>query len=252
MAQSSIEWTELTWNPTTGCDKISAGCRFCYAEVMSRRLRAMGVAKYRDGFAIRTHEEALDLPYEWKKPALVFVNSMSDLFHKDVPFAFIERVFAVMEDCPHLTFQILTKRSERLASIAGRLRWPQNVWMGVSVEDREAIRRIDDLRAVPAAVRFLSCEPLIGSLGAFSLRGIDWVIVGGESGASPRPMDPEWVAEIHKRCSRSKVPFFFKQWGGRNKKAAGREFEGAYHDALPTPKPRRQPPPVGERASAGA
>ncbi len=252
MAASSIEWTELTWNPTTGCDKVSAGCKFCYAEVMSRRLKAMAVAKYRDGFAIRTHEEVLVIPYEWKRPALVFVNSMSDLFHKDVPFEFIERVFHVMEDCPHLTFQVLTKRSGRLAELAARLRWPQNVWMGVSVEDHQVIHRIDALRSVPAAVRFLSCEPLIGSLGTFSLRGIDWVIVGGESGIHPRPMDPEWVWEIHDRCSRSQVPFFFKQWGGRNKKAAGREFAGTLHDVLPTPKRRRQGLPIREPIPAGA
>lgn len=238
MATSSIEWTELTWNPTTGCDKVSAGCKFCYAEVMSRRLKAMDIEKYRDGFAIRTHESALSIPYQWNRPALVFVNSMSDLFHKEVPFAFIEQVFKVMADRPHLTFQILTKRSERLADVAMDLPWPKNVWMGVSVEDHRVVNRIDDLRKVPAAVRFLSCEPLIGSLGRFSLRGIDWVIVGGESGTTPRPMDPEWVWEIRDRCEGAKVPFFFKQWGGRNKKAAGRELDGRYHDDFPRPKRR--------------
>ena len=238
MAASSIEWTELTWNPTTGCDKVSAGCKFCYAETMSRRLKAMGVEKYRDGFAIRTHESALEIPYQWKKPALVFVNSMSDLFHKNVPFDFIERVFEVMADRPHLTFQVLTKRSERLAEVAADLPWSKNIWMGVSVEDSRVVHRISDLRKVPAAVRFLSCEPLIGSLGRFSLRGIDWVIVGGESGASPRPMDPVWAGEIRDRCERASVPFFFKQWGGRNKKAAGRELDGRYHDGMPRPKRR--------------
>jgi len=240
MATSSIEWTELTWNPTTGCNKVSDGCKFCYAEIMSRRLKAMGVDKYRDGFELRTHQEALSIPYQWKKPALVFVNSMSDLFHKDVPFNFIEQVFQVMVDCPHLTFQVLTKRSERLAELAPRLRWTQNIWMGVSVEDRRVTHRINYLRQVPAAVRFLSCEPLIGSLGRYSLKGVDWVIVGGESGARPRPMNPEWVTEIQTKCHRDDVPFFFKQWGGRNKQAAGRELHGEFFDELPKPKRRRK------------
>lgn len=240
MASSSIEWTELTWNPTTGCDKISAGCKFCYAEIMSRRLKSMGIEKYKDGFAIRTHESALSIPYKWKKPALVFVNSMSDLFHDKVPFEFIEKVFKVMSDCPHLTFQVLTKRSQRLKELAPLLNWPQNVWMGVSVEDAKVTSRINDLRSVPAAVRFLSCEPLIGSLGRYSLQGIDWVIAGGESGARPRPMNPEWVLEIRDKCAKSSIPFFFKQWGGRNKKAAGRVLEGKLHDELPTPKKRRK------------
>jgi protein gp37 len=216
MASSTIEWTQLTWNPTTGCDKISAGCKHCYAEVMSRRLQAMGVSKYRDGFRITTHESALDIPYAWKKPALVFVNSMSDLFHDEVPIDFIARVFDVMVACPHLTFQVLTKRAQRLAEVSSDLPWPQNVWMGVSVEDRQAVARIEPLRKVPAAVRFLSCEPLIGPLGKLPLRGIDWVIVGGESGPRPRPMEPGWVQAIHAQCLAADVHFFFKQWGGRN------------------------------------
>ncbi len=240
MASSSIEWTELTWNPTTGCDKISAGCKFCYAEVMSRRLRAMGVEKYKDGFSIRTHESALSVPYSWSKPALVFVNSMSDLFHERVPLKFIRRVFAVMHDCPHLTFQVLTKRAKRLADVASDLHWSQNIWIGVSVEDQSASHRIKHLRRVPAAVRFLSCEPLIGSLGGIGLRGIDWVIAGGESGNRPRPMEENWVTELRDRCETAGVPFFFKQWGGRNKKAAGRELEGQYYDSMPQPKRRRQ------------
>ena len=240
MAASTIEWTELTWNPTTGCDKVSAGCKHCYAEVMSRRLKAMGVEKYRAGFKIRTHESALEAPYGWRKPALVFVNSMSDLFHEEVPLEFIERVFGVMEDCPHLTFQVLTKRSERLQEISPELPWPANVWMGVSVENAEATFRIHDLRQVPAAVRFLSCEPLIGSLGRYSLRGIDWVIVGGESGARPRPMETKWVLDIRDKCQLAGVPFFFKQWGGRNKKTAGRKLEGRYHDAQPVRRRRRK------------
>lgn len=240
MASSSMEWTELTWNPTTGCDKLSAGCKFCYAEVMSRRLKAMGIDKYKDGFQIRTHESALEIPYGWKKPAMVFVNSMSDLFHKEVTLEFIQRVFEVMNNCPHLIFQVLTKRADRLQELASDLRWTQNIWMGVSVEDEKVTDRIDHLRKVPAAVRFLSCEPLIGPLPNLKLRGIDWVIVGGESGPNPRPMAPEWAVEIRDQCQKRDVPFFFKQWGGRNKKAAGRELEGAHYDSFPQPKRRRK------------
>lgn len=233
MATSSIEWTELTWNPTTGCDKVSAGCKFCYAEVMSRRLQAMGLEKYADGFAIRTHESALTIPFGWKKPAMVFVNSMSDLFHEAVPLEFIQKAFAVMNACPHLTFQILTKRSRRLAEVANQLLWSRNIWMGVSVEDARATCRIDDLRRVPAAIRFLSCEPLIGPLPAMNLDGIHWVIVGGESGPSSRPMDKTWVIDIRNQCSHADVSFFFKQWGGRNKIAAGRELEGMLYEEFP-------------------
>ena len=245
MATSSIEWTELTWNPTTGCDKISAGCKFCYAEIMSRRLQAMGVEKYADGFAIRQHEAALAIPYGWKKPAMVFVNSMSDLFHKDVPLEFIKSVFKVMNECPHLVFQVLTKRGERLEELWCDLSWSQNIWMGVSVESEAVVHRIDSLRNVPAAVRFLSCEPLIGPLPRLNLTGIDWVIVGGESGARPRPMKPEWAVQIRDQCEDYDVAFFFKQWGGRNKKAAGRELEGTYYDEFPTPKLRE---PAVERS----
>lgn len=240
MATSSIEWTELTWNPTTGCDKISAGCKFCYAEIMSRRLKAMGVEKYRDGFKIRTHEDALAIPYGWRKPAMVFVNSMSDLFHKDVPLDFIQRVFAVMKDNDHLIFQVLTKRAERLAELWDELEWSPNIWMGVSVENALVKDRIDHLRKVPAAVRFLSCEPLIGPLPKLNLRSIHWVIVGGESGASPRPMRPEWVRDIRDQCAARDVAFFFKQWGGRNKKAAGRELDARVHDGFPASAERRR------------
>ena len=238
MATSSIEWTELTWNPTTGCDKVSAGCKFCYAEIMSRRLQAMGVEKYADGFKVRQHEAALAIPYGWKKPAMVFVNSMSDLFHNDVPVGFIQMVFRVMNANPHLIFQVLTKRSGRMAEVWKDLEWSQNIWMGVSVEDERVTHRIDDLRKVPAAVRFLSCEPLIGPLLKLNLKGIDWVIVGGESGASPRPMQAEWATSIRDQCEKHDVAFFFKQWGGRNKKAAGRELEGLHHDTFPKPKKR--------------
>lgn len=199
----------------------------------------MGVEKYKDGFRIREHEAALTIPFSWKKPAMVFVNSMSDLFHKDVSIEFIRKVFSVMNSNPHLIFQVLTKRSERLAEVQKEVLWTQNIWMGVSVEDERVINRIDDLRKVPAAVRFLSCEPLIGPLPKLNLKGIDWVIVGGESGARPRPMKPEWAVEIRDQCVRHDVAFFFKQWGGRNKKAAGRELEGIYYNTFPTPKRRR-------------
>jgi len=239
MASSSIEWTELTWNPTTGCDKISAGCKFCYAEIMSRRLQAMGVEKYVNGFKVRQHEAALAIPYGWKKPAMVFVNSMSDLFHKEMSLEFIQKVFKVMNECPHLIFQVLTKRGERLEEVWKHLNWSENIWMGVSVENELVTNRIDSLRMVPAAVRFLSCEPLIGPLPKMNLKEIDWVIVGGESGVHPRPMKTEWAVDIRNQCEKCDVAFFFKQWGGRNKKAAGRELEGALYETFPTPKKRR-------------
>jgi len=239
MAASSIEWTELTWNPTTGCDKLSAGCKHCYAEIMSRRLQAMGVTKYAQGFKLRTHEEALAIPYQWTKPAMVFVNSMSDLFHKEVPLEFIQNVFRVMNDCPHLIFQVLTKRADRLEAVWTKLAWSPNIWMGVSIENEAVKFRIDSLRKVPASVRFLSCEPLIGPLAKLSLRGIDWVIVGGESGIHPRPMHEDWVLDIREQCERHAVAFFFKQWGGRNKAASGRLLEGRQYDAFPKAKTRR-------------
>lgn len=235
MSTSSIEWTEMTWNPTTGCNKLSAGCKFCYAEVMSRRLQAMGVEKYKDNFKLRIHESELDTPYTWKKPKVVFVNSMSDLFHKDVPVEFIQRVFAVMKDNPQHVFQVLTKRADVLLRYdqQGLLQWPHNVWMGTSVEDGRVRHRIDLLRETGARVKFLSCEPLIGPLPDMNLRGIDWVIVGGESGRKPRPMKPDWVLDIKDQCDRANVAFFFKQWGGTNKKAAGRELDGRTYDEMP-------------------
>ena len=235
MAQSSIEWTEMTWNPTTGCNKLSAGCKFCYAEVMSRRLQAMGVEKYKDNFKLRIHESELDTPYTWKKPKVVFVNSMSDLFHKDVPVEFIQRVFAVMKDNPQHVFQVLTKRADVLLRYdqQGLLQWPHNVWMGTSVEDGRVRHRIDLLRQTGARVKFLSCEPLIGPLPDMDLRGVDWVIVGGESGRTPRLMKPDWVLDIKDQCDRANVAFFFKQWGGTNKKAAGRELDGRTYDEMP-------------------
>ena len=235
MAQSSIEWTELTWNPTTGCDKISAGCKFCYAEVMSRRLKAMGLEKYKDQFDIRWHEKELQIPYTWKKPKIVFVNSMSDLFHKAVPVEFIQKVFAVMKDNPQHIFQVLTKRADILNSYdrQGLLEWSPNIWMGVSVEDDRVTERIDMLRTTGAKVKFLSLEPLIGPLRNLNLEKMDWVIVGGESGRKPRPIKAEWVRDIREQCETDNVPFFFKQWGGTNKKKAGRLLDGKTWSEMP-------------------
>jgi protein gp37 len=233
MAQSSIEWTEMTWNPTTGCDKISAGCKYCYAEVMTRRLQAMGIEKYKDGFELRLHEDSLKIPYEWKKPKVVFVNSMSDLFHKDVPFSFIQRVFEVMNNTPRHTYQVLTKRAERLYQLHDKLNWTTNIWMGVSVENEKVKDRIEFLRETNAKVKFLSCEPLIGPLQNLNLEKIHWVIVGGESGRKPRPMNEWWVWNIRQQCAEQGVAFFFKQWGGTNKKKAGRELGGMTYDEMP-------------------
>jgi len=233
MAQSSIEWTEMTWNPTTGCDKISAGCKFCYAEIMSKRLQAMGIDKYKDNFEVRTHEEALKTPYTWKKSKVVFVNSMSDLFHEDIPLDFIKKVFKVMNENPQHVFQVLTKRAERLLEIHKELKWSHNIWMGVSVENEKVKNRIDYLRKTNARVKFLSLEPLIGPLKKINLKNIDWVIVGGESGHKPRTMNPDWVINIHEQCIKNDVPFFFKQWGGKNKKATGRLLNGRTYDEMP-------------------
>ena len=235
MAQSSIEWTEMTWNPTTGCSKISAGCKFCYAEVMSRRLKAMGVDKYENNFKLTIHEDELNTPYTWKKPKVVFVNSMSDLFHKDVPIGFIQKVFKVMKDNPQHVFQVLTKRADllRYYDSEGYLDWTHNIWMGVSIENAKVMERLDLLKKTKARVKFLSCEPLIGPLNMMKLKGIDWVIVGGESGRKPRPMKAEWVTDIKNQCQKDDVAFFFKQWGGTNKKKAGRVLEGQTWDEMP-------------------
>jgi protein gp37 len=233
MAQSSIEWTEMTWNPTTGCTKISAGCKYCYAEIMSKRLQAMGQKKYKDAFKLAVHEEALNVPYTWKGSKVVFVNSMSDLFHKNVPLEFIKKVFKVMNDNPQHVFQVLTKRAERLFELHNELRWTHNIWMGVSVENQKVVNRIDFLRQTNARVKFLSCEPLIGALPNMNLQGIDWVIVGGESGRKPRPMDVDWVLDIQQQCEQSQVAFFFKQWGGTNKKKTGRLLNGRTYDEMP-------------------
>lgn len=233
MAQSSIEWTEMTWNPTTGCSKISQGCKFCYAEIMSKRLQAMGVEKYKDNFQVRTHESALSVPYTWKKSKIVFVNSMSDLFHKDVPLEFIQKVFKVMRDNPQHVFQVLTKRADRLLELDKELKWSHNIWMGVSVEDKRVTNRIDLLRETNARTKFLSLEPLIGPLPNMNLDKIDWVIVGGESGHNPRPMKADWVIDIQEQCEETEVAFFFKQWGGKNKKKNGRTLNGKTYDQMP-------------------
>jgi len=213
MADSKIEWTEVTWNPTTGCNKISNGCLFCYAETMSKRLKAMGIDKYRNGFKLTLHPDALNIPYSWNKPTTVFVDSMSDLFHYSVPVDYIQKVFEVMKDTPQHTYQVLTKRSERLEKIAPLLDWTDNIWMGVSVENEKVSSRIPHLINTPAKVKFLSCEPLIGPLYSLYLEHIDWVIVGGESGPKARELKKEWVDIIHEQCNINSVPFFFKQWG---------------------------------------
>ncbi len=231
--QSSIEWTNWTWNPVTGCTKVSQGCKHCYAERMAKRLKAMGSPRYTNGFRVTLHDDLVDLPRRWKSPRLVFVNSMSDMFHEDVPEEFIRRVFDVMVDCPQHTFQVLTKRSARLREMGPRLPWSTNIWMGVSVEDDRVLERIEDLRATPALVRFLSCEPLIGPLASLNLDGIHWLIAGGESGPNSRPMDGDWVRDLRDQCVRAQVAFFFKQWGGTRKDLTGRELDGETFDEFP-------------------
>lgn len=223
----------MTWNPVTGCTKVSQGCKRCYAERMAKRLTAMGSDRYRNGFKVTLHPDLLEVPRKWRQPRVVFVNSMSDLFHEDIPLAYITRVFETMRACPQHTFQVLTKRSDRLAALAGRLQWPKNVWMGVSVEDSRVVSRIGDLSTVPAAVRFLSLEPLIGPLEGLPLSGIHWVIVGGESGPRARPMRKEWVDSIYRQCRDAGVPFFFKQWGGVRKDRTGRELHGRTFSEMP-------------------
>lgn len=234
MASSKIEWTEATWNPVTGCTKYSSGCLNCYAARMAKRLKAMGQPNYRNGFKVTCHPQMLSLPLKWRKPRMIFVNSMSDMFHADVPFDFIRRVFDVMAQAEQHTFQVLTKRAERLAQLAPKLSWPENVWMGVTVENADHLHRIDALRTIPAHVRFLSLEPLLGPLPKLKLKDIHWVIVGGESGPGARPMDPVWVKDIRDRCLHAGVPFFFKQWGGVRKNKAGRLLDGRTWDDMPS------------------
>lgn len=242
MAQKSrIEWTDSTWNPVTGCSKVSQGCKNCYAERMAKRLQAMGSKRYKGGFELTLHEDLVDAPLRWKKPRMVFVNSMSDLFHEKIPFEFIEKVFSTMVRAEQHTFQILTKRSSRLLEVSQRLPWPKNVWMGVSIENESVLQRVIELRRTPAQVKFLSCEPLLGTLRSLQLDGIDWVIVGGESGPRARPMNVEWVYQIHDRCREFNVPFFFKQWGGTNKKKTGRTLDGRTWDEMPTLGALRDP-----------
>ncbi|MFF2721316.1 DUF5131 family protein [Streptomyces sp. NPDC058011] len=244
--RSAIEWTEATWNPTTGCDRVSFGCDNCYALALAKRLKAMGAAKYQNdgdprtsgpGFDVTLHPDSLDVPYGWRAPRVVFVNSMSDLFHARVPLDFVRQVFKVMADTPQHTYQVLTKRARRLRQIAPKLDWPVNLWMGVSVESEAELPRIDDLRQVPAAVRFLSCEPLLGPLPDLDLDGIHWVIAGGESGPNHRMLDQAWVTQIRDTCQKADVAFFFKQWGGRTPKSGGRQLEGRTWDQMPLPVP---------------
>lgn len=233
MAYTKIEWTEVSWNPVTGCSKVSPGCKHCYAERMAKRLQAMGQPNYVNGFKVTTHEHMLDRPLRWKKPRLVFVNSMSDLFHKDVPVDFILRVFDTMRRAEQHQFQVLTKRSHRLLELDAQIEWPPNVWMGVSIENEDYAFRIGDLRATSAHIKFLSLEPLLGPLPGLDLSGIDWVIVGGESGPGARPMAEEWVIDIRDQSIALGIPFFFKQWGGVNKKRAGRTLQGRTWEEIP-------------------
>jgi protein gp37 len=230
---SAIEWTNSTWNPVTGCTKISPGCKNCYAERMAARLKEMGVAKYRNGFAPTLHPDSLTLPLSWKKPQVVFVNSMSDLFLQEIPDEFIKNTFQIMNQAHWHTFQILTKRADRLATISSELNWTENIWMGVSIENRDYLSRVNDLRKTRAKIKFLSIEPLLGPIPNLDLSDIDWVIVGGESGPGSRPMKEEWVLEILEQCQESRVPFFFKQWGGVQKKKTGRLLLGRTWDEMP-------------------
>lgn len=240
---STIEWTEATWNPTTGCDRISTGCDKCYALTLAKRLKAMGSAKYQNdgdprtsgpGFGVTIHVDALDIPRRWREPRVVFVNSMSDLFHARIPVDYVRRVFQVMAETPRHTYQVLTKRAARLAKLAPQLDWPENVWMGVSVEDQNHVDRVGCLRLVPAAVRFVSAEPLLGPLDGLDLSGIHWLIAGGESGAGARPIHPRWVRSLRDQCAATGTAFFFKQWGGRTPKAGGRLLDGRTWDEMPT------------------
>ncbi|WP_372410165.1 DUF5131 family protein [Streptomyces luteireticuli] len=240
--RSAIEWTEATWNPTTGCDRVTSGCDNCYALTLARRLKAMGTAKYQNdgdprtsgpGFGVTLHPDSLKVPSQWKAPRMVFVNSMSDLFHARVPLTFVRQVFEVIAATPQHTYQLLTKRSLRLRRLADRLDWPPNLWMGVSIEHADQLGRVEDLRHVPAALRFLSCEPLLGPLTGMDLTGIGWVIAGGESGPNHRPLREGWILEIRDNCTAHGVPFFFKQWGGRTPRTGGRELAGQTWDEIP-------------------
>lgn len=233
MAKSAIEWTNSTWNPSTGCTKISPGCSNCYAEKLSKRLNAMGVKKYKNGFDLTIHRETILQPLHWKTPSLIFVNSMSDLFHEKIPFKFIDEVFTIMRKADWHTFQILTKRSKRILELNEKIDWPSNVWMGVTVENSDYCFRIDDLRKTDARIKFLSLEPLLGKISNLNLEGINWVIVGGESGPNARPLMEDWVIDIRNQCQSTKTLFFFKQWGGVNRKKMGRTLQGKIYDEMP-------------------
>jgi len=234
MAQTSkIEWTEASWNPVTGCSKISAGCKYCYAERLARRLQKMGQRRYRNGLEVTLHPDLINAPLKWKRPRRIFVNSMSDLFHEKIPDKFIESVFETMRLAHWHTFQILTKRASRMAELAPRLHWPENVWMGVTVESQRELHRMRELQKMPSAVRFVSMEPLLSPISDFPIENIDWIIVGGESGPKARAMEKSWVIEIRNRCMAYGIPFFFKQWGGVNKKKNGSLLDGKYHYEYP-------------------
>lgn len=237
---SAIEWTDATWNPVTGCTKVSPGCKNCYAERLAKRLHLMGNPRYANGFEVTLHSDQLQLPLRWRQPRRVFVNSMSDLFHDQIPDAFIQSAFLTMTQAHWHVFQVLTKRARRLAQLAPRLPWPKNVWMGVSVENAKYTDRIPYLRKVPAAVRFLSVEPLLGPMPRLPLQGIDWVIVGGESGPGHRKPDPEWIRSIRNQCVAGGVPFFFKQWGGPIAKSGGRTLDGRTWDEMPDERPKQR------------
>jgi protein gp37 len=232
-AETSIEWTEATWNPVTGCDEVSPGCAHCYAKTFAERWRGVPGHPYEQGFELRLWPERLDQPLKWKRPRMIFVNSMSDLFHERIPVSFIEQVFDVMAEAEQHTFQILTKRHERLSELAPELDWPANVWMGVSIENRRFVKRADYLRVVPAAIRFISAEPLLGPLEGLDLDGIQWLIAGGESGPGHRPVKEEWILELRDRCQAEGVAFFFKQWGGQTSKSGGRTLDGRTWDQMP-------------------
>jgi protein gp37 len=239
VSNTSIEWTDATWNPVTGCSYISEGCRNCYAKRMAKRLKAMGVLRYRNGFCVATHYDLIDAPLRWKKPRLIFVNSMSDLFHEEVPIEFIEDVFSTIYKAYWHVFQVLTKRADRLAALADKLDWPRNLWIGVTVESQEYVDRIKRLSDVPAALRFVSFEPLLGAIKELDLTCVDWAIVGGESGPNSRVMAPDWARMIRDVCVDQSIPFFFKQWGGPRKRQSGRLLDNRIWDQFPRAFPKR-------------
>lgn len=249
-SQSNIEWTNATWNPVTGCTAVSAGCDNCYAAALAARLKRMGNPRYKNGFKVTLHHDLLDLPLRWKQPRKIFVNSMSDLYHKDIPDDFVFAVFDTMRKAHWHQFQILTKRPQRLVRLAPSLSWPKNVWQGVSVEDNRVAFRADYLRKVPAAVRFLSCEPLIGPVDKVDFDDLDWIIVGGESGANARPMEKEWAADVLRRCRAMGIQFFFKQWGGYTHSAGGNRLNGRLYQYYPNPSPRWNEPALAHGITA--